>query len=63
MAIEGHRYYERRRKEENHAEIDKEVVDIREDIEKIALWMQQKAKPRWVYEWPMREPKVKWPIK
>jgi hypothetical protein len=25
--------------------------------------MQQKAKPRWVYEWPMRKPKVKWPVK
>ena len=63
MAIEGHRYSERRRKEENHAEIDKELVDIRVDIEKLSLWMQQKAKPRWVYEWPMRKTKEKWPVK
>jgi hypothetical protein len=32
-------------------------------MEELELWMQQKAKPRWVYEWPMRKPKVKWPIK
>jgi hypothetical protein len=25
--------------------------------------MQQKAKPRWVYEWPMKKPKEKWPVK
>ena len=25
--------------------------------------MQQKAKPIWVYEWPMKKPKVKWPVK
>jgi hypothetical protein len=23
----------------------------------------EKAKPRWVYEWPMRKAKVKWPVK
>jgi hypothetical protein len=25
--------------------------------------MQQKAKSRWVYEWPMRKPKDKWSVK
>jgi hypothetical protein len=25
--------------------------------------MQQNAKSRWVYEWPMRKLKVKWPVK
>jgi hypothetical protein len=39
MATEGHRYAEMRRKEENLAEIDKELANIRVDIEKIALWM------------------------
>jgi hypothetical protein len=27
------------------------------------LWMQQKAKSRWLYEWPMKKSKVKWPVK
>jgi YesN/AraC family two-component response regulator len=57
-------------------EIDEELADIRKEIEKLALRMQQnarmdelaleiqqKAKSRWVYEWPMRKPKVKWPVK
>jgi hypothetical protein len=67
MATEGRRYAGRKRKAENLAEIDKEIdkqlIDIRKEIEKLALQMQQKAKSRWVYEWPMREPKVKWPVK
>jgi hypothetical protein len=25
--------------------------------------MRQKAKPRWVYEWPMKKSKIKWPVK
>jgi hypothetical protein len=24
---------------------------------------EKKAKLRWVYEWPMKEPKVKWPVR
>jgi hypothetical protein len=43
--------------------MDRELAEIRVDIEKLELWMQQKAKPRWVYEWPMKEPKEKWPFK
>jgi hypothetical protein len=40
-----------------------ELADIKKEIEKIALRMQQKAKSRWVYEWPMRKAKAKWPVK
>jgi hypothetical protein len=29
----------------------------------LELKMQQDKKPRWVYEWPMRKSKVKWPVK
>jgi hypothetical protein len=25
--------------------------------------MRQKAKSRWVYEWPMKKAKVEWPVK
>jgi hypothetical protein len=63
MATEGRRYAGRKSKAEKLAEIDKELADIRVDIENLALWMQQKAKPRWVYEWPMRKTKEKWPVK
>jgi hypothetical protein len=31
-------------------------------MEKLALRMQQNAKSRWVYEWPMKT-KEKWPVK
>ena len=36
---------------------------MRADIEKLEMRMQQKSKPRWVYEWPMKKPKIKWPVK
>ena len=32
-------------------------------MEVLSLRMQQNTRSRWVYEWPMRKPKVKWPIK
>jgi hypothetical protein len=31
-------------------------------MDELALQMQQNAKSRWVYEWPMKM-KVKWPVK
>jgi hypothetical protein len=43
--------------------MDKELTEIRADIENLELEMQQKAKPRWVYEWPMKKAKEKWPVK
>jgi len=48
MATEGCRHAGRKRKVENIAEIDEELTDIRVDIEKLALWMQQNARLRWV---------------
>jgi hypothetical protein len=77
MAIEGRRYAGRKNQElVSKEDIDEELADIRAEIEKLALWMQQnarmdelaleiqkKAKSRWVYEWPMRKLKVKWPVK
>jgi hypothetical protein len=63
MATEGHRHAGRKSKAEKLAEMDKELAEIRADIENLELRMQQKAKPRWVYEWPMKKPKIKWPVK
>jgi hypothetical protein len=63
MTTEGHRHAGRKSKAEKLAEMDKELAEIRADIEKLELRMQQKAKPRWVYEWPMKKQKIKWPVK
>jgi hypothetical protein len=77
MAIEGCRYAGRKNQElVSKEDIDEELADIRAEIEKLALRMQQnarmdelaleiqqKAKSRWVYEWPMRKAKEKWPVK
>jgi hypothetical protein len=64
MATEGHRYAGRKDpKLMSKEEIDEELVDIRVEIENLALRMQLNAKSLWVYEWPMRKPKEKWPVK
>jgi hypothetical protein len=63
MVTEDHRHAGKKSKEKKIAEMDKELYEIRADIEKLELKMQQKAKPRWVYEWPMKESKAKWPLK
>jgi hypothetical protein len=63
MVTEGHRHAGRKRKAKKLAEMDKELAEIRADIEELELRMRQKAKPRWVYEWPMKKPKVKCPVK
>jgi hypothetical protein len=41
---------------------DKELVEIRARMDELALRMQQNAKSRWVYEWPMKT-KIKWPVR
>jgi hypothetical protein len=42
MVTEGHRHAGRKSKAENLAEMDKELAEIRADIEKLELKMQQK---------------------
>jgi hypothetical protein len=44
-------------------EWDKELVEMRARMDELAFDMQQNAKSIWVYEWPMRKPKAKWPVK
>jgi hypothetical protein len=45
------------------AEMDKELADIKREMEELEMKMRQDKKPRWVYEWPMKKPKVKWPVR
>jgi hypothetical protein len=63
MVTEGHK---RGRGEDhqqrNKAEIDKELNEIRTEMEKLAFKMQQDSKVHYVYEWPMKK-KVKWLVK
>jgi hypothetical protein len=64
MATKGHRYAERKNPElMSTAERGKELADIRARMEELELQMQQNTKPRWVYEWPMKKLKLKWPVK
>jgi hypothetical protein len=39
--------------------MEKELVEIREQMEKLAFKMQQEAKVRWRYEWPLKRT-TKW---
>jgi hypothetical protein len=58
MATEGRKYAGRKNSNLwSQEDIDEELADIKKEIENLALRMQQKAKPRWVYEWPMRKAK------
>jgi hypothetical protein len=49
--------YSQRRK----AEMDKELSEIRAEMEKLAFKMQQEAKVHWRYEWPLKRT-TKWPV-
>jgi len=40
-------------------EIDKELMEIMKEMEMLALKMQQQARVRWRYEWPLKR-KNKW---
>jgi hypothetical protein len=59
MVTEDHRHAGRKSKAKMLVEMDKDLYEIREDIKKLGLKMWQDKKPRWVYEWPMKESKVK----
>jgi hypothetical protein len=63
MATEDHGHGHREdRKQKKNSEMDLELAEVRERIEKLVLRMQQDAKTHWEYEWPMKR-KVKWPVK
>jgi hypothetical protein len=64
MATEGHRPAEKKSPNMmSAAEMDKEMVDIKREMEELELKMRQNRKLRWVHEWPMKTPKMKWPVK
>ena len=63
MATKGHGCGHREdRKKKKNLEMDKELAEVRERMEELALRVQQNAKTHWVYEWPLRR-KAKWSIK
>ena len=41
--------------------MDKELEEIRAELDRLMLKMQQEAHISWKYEWPLKR-KVKWPI-
>jgi hypothetical protein len=67
MVTEGHRYVGKKRKEEKLAEFDKEMTkelyELKADIEKFELWMQQDRRRRQMRELPMEKAKAKWLVK
>jgi hypothetical protein len=63
MVTEGHRHAGRKSKAEKLAEMDKELYELKADIEKLELQMRQDKRSRWMREWPMKKPKEKWPVK
>jgi hypothetical protein len=64
MATEGRRYTGKKNPGlMRRFEIDEELTDIRAEMEKLAFRMQHNTRSIWVYEWPMRKPKVNWPVK
>jgi hypothetical protein len=66
MATEGHRFAKWKKPElMSVAEMDKELADIKREMEELEMKIRQdkKSKQRWVYKWPMRKSKVKWPVK
>jgi hypothetical protein len=50
-------------KADERTEMDKELYDIKREMEELEMKMRQDKKPRWVHEWPMKKPKVKWPVR
>jgi hypothetical protein len=63
MATEGHKKgWGEDHQQRNKDEIDKELNEIRAEMEKLAFKMQQDSKVHYVYEWPMKK-KVKWLVK
>jgi hypothetical protein len=55
MAIEGHKHGQGEvHSQKRKAEMDKELSEIRAQMEKLAFKMQQESKVHWRYEWPLK---------
>jgi hypothetical protein len=62
MATEGHRHGQGKdRQQKSKAEMDKELEEIRAELNRLELKMQQEAKVHWTYEWPLKR-KAKWHV-
>jgi hypothetical protein len=62
MATEGHRHGQGKdRQQKRKAEMDKELEEIRVELDRITLKMQQEAQVHWRYEWPMKQ-REKWHV-
>jgi hypothetical protein len=62
MATEGHRKKSKAEKLDEEQKWIKSSMN-KADIEELEMKMRQDKKMRWVYEWPMKKPKVKWPVR
>jgi hypothetical protein len=47
----------------SNTEWGEELVEMNARLDELAIEMQQDKRSRWVHEWPIRKPKVKWPVK
>jgi hypothetical protein len=64
MATEGHRFAGRKGLDlMSHAEWDEELAEMNARLDEIAIEMRHDRRSRWMYEWPMKKAKAKWPVK
>jgi hypothetical protein len=64
MATEGRRFAGRKDLElMSDAEWDEELAEMNARLDEIAIEMRQDKRSRWMHEWPMKKPKIKWPVK
>jgi hypothetical protein len=62
MAIDGHKHGRGEvQSQKRKAEMDKELSEIRAQMEKLAFKMQQESKVHWRYEWPLKRT-TRWPV-
>jgi hypothetical protein len=64
MATEGHRFVGRKGLDlMSDAEWDEELAEMNARLDEITIEMRHDRRSRWMYEWPMKKEKEKWPVK
>jgi hypothetical protein len=64
MATEGSRFAGRKGLElMSDAEWDEELAKMNARLDEISIEMWQDKRSRWMHEWPMKKPKIKWKVK
>lgn len=62
MVTEGHNHGQREDCQQKYkVEMDIELNEIRVEMGRLALKMQQESRVRWRYEWPIKQ-RENWPI-